>query len=89
MRIDEINARLAEIRADMEQRGDQLTEAEVAAYETEVQSLTTERAALMQTAERRNGLLAQLAQGDAGVSVRGAAFPAAPGTFSACIFRKA
>jgi len=71
MRIDEINARLAEIRADMEQRGDQLTEAEVAAYETEVQSLTTERAALMQTAERRNGLLAQLAQGDAGVSVRG------------------
>lgn len=64
LRIDEINARLAEIRADMEQRGDQLTAEEVTAYENEVQKLTEERAQLMQTAERRNGLLARIAEGE-------------------------
>lgn len=64
LRIDEINARLAEIRADTEQRGDQLTAEEVTAYENEVQKLTEERAQLMQTAERRNGLLARIAEGE-------------------------
>ena len=69
-RIEEINARLAEIRADMERRADALTEAEIDAYETEVQNLTTERAALMAAAERRNSLLSRIAQGSEGTVVR-------------------
>lgn len=69
-RIEEINARLAEIRADMERRADALTEAEIAAYETEVQNLTTERAGLMASVERRRNLLNQIAQGVEGTVVR-------------------
>ena len=68
-RIEEINARLAAIRADMEQRADALTEAEISAYETEVQNLTTERAGLMATVERRRNLLNQIAQGVEGTVV--------------------
>lgn len=69
-RIEEINARLAAIRADMEQRADALTEAEISAYETEVQNLTTERAGLIASAERRNNLLSRIAQGVEGAVVR-------------------
>lgn len=69
-RIEEINARLAAIRADMEQRADALTEAEISAYETEVQNLTTERAGLIASAERRNNLLSRIAQGVEGAAVR-------------------
>lgn len=69
-RIDEINARLAAIRADMEQRADTLTEAEITAYETEVQNLTAERAALLANVERRRNLLSQIAQGVEGTTVR-------------------
>lgn len=69
-RIEEINARLAAIRADMEQRADALTEAEISAYETEVQNLTTERAALLANVERRRNLLNQIAQGAEGTVVR-------------------
>lgn len=68
-RIQEIEERLAAIRADMEQRGDSLTADELAAYETEVQNLTQERASLQANAERRNALLGQIAAG-AGSTVR-------------------
>ena len=45
-RLQEIEARLQEIRSDLEKRGDQMTADEVNAYETETNQLKEERAAL-------------------------------------------
>lgn len=62
-RIEEIEARLAAIRSELETRGDQLTAEQITAFETEVRQLTEEREAIRQAAERRNGLLSQIAGG--------------------------
>lgn len=52
-RLQEIEARLQEIRSDLEKRGDQLTADEVNAYETETNQLKEERAALQAAAEKQ------------------------------------
>jgi len=69
MRIKEIEARLAAIKQEIEQRGDAMTAAEIDALEQETTQLTEERAGLIAAAEKRNGILDNIAKGD-GVSVR-------------------
>lgn len=62
-RRQEIEARLAAIRQDIETRGDSMNEEELAKLEEEVKKLTEERKQLEAAAERRNGLLSQIAGG--------------------------
>jgi HK97 family phage major capsid protein len=69
-RIQEIEARLAEIRADIEKRGAAINDADLSALETEVGALTEERAALIAAAEKRRGILAGIAEGTRGLTVR-------------------
>ena len=69
MRIKEIEARLAAIKQEIEQRGDAMTTAEIDALEQETTQLTEERAGLIAAAEKRNGILDNIAKG-AGVVVR-------------------
>ena len=69
MRIKEIEARLAAIKQEIEQRGDAMTAAEIDALEQETTQLTEERAGLIAAAEKRNGILDNIAKGG-GVSVR-------------------
>lgn len=57
MRIKEIEARLAAIKQEIEQRGDAMTAAEIDALEQETTQLTEERAGLIAAAEKRNGIL--------------------------------
>ena len=61
MRLREIEARLSEIRKDLEERGADLTAEKITAYESEIKNLQEERAALMDAAERRTALLASIA----------------------------
>ena len=68
-RIKEIEARLAAIKQEIEQRGDAMTAAEIDALEQETTQLTEERAGLIAAAEKRNGILDNIAKG-AGVVVR-------------------
>ena len=70
MRIKEIEARLAAIKQEIEQRGDAMTADEINALEKETKDLTEERAGLIAAAEKRNGILDNIAKG-AGVAVRG------------------
>ena len=56
-RLQEIEARLAAIANEIEQRGAELTAEQLTAFETEVNNLKTERAGLMAAAEQRNNLL--------------------------------
>ena len=56
MRIKEIEARLAAIKQEIEQRGDAMTAAEIDALEQETTQLTEERAGLIAAAEKRNGI---------------------------------
>ncbi len=63
MRIKEIEARLAAIKQEIEQRGDAMTAAEIDALEQETTQLTEERAGLIAAAEKRNGILDNLAKG--------------------------
>ena len=63
MRIKEIEARLAAIKQEIEQRGDAMTAAEIDALEQETTQLTEERAGLIAAAEKRNGILDNIAKG--------------------------
>ena len=69
MRIKEIEARLAAIKQEIEERGDALKAEEIDALENETKELTEERAGLIAAAEKRNGILDNIAKGG-GVSVR-------------------
>jgi len=62
-RGQEINARLQEINAEIEARGDAITAEELAAFEGEVETLTQERAGLIDVAQRRQNLLGGIAAG--------------------------
>ena len=69
MRIKEIEARLAAIKQDIEARGESMTAEEINALEQETAQLTEERAGLIAAAEKRNGILDNIAKGG-GVSIR-------------------
>ena len=64
MRIKEIEARLAQIKGELETRAAELTEAQIAEYEAEVAALQEERAQLMQAQEKRSALLTRIANGE-------------------------
>lgn len=68
MRIKEIEARLAAIKQEIEQRGAEMTAAEIDALEQETRQLTEERAGLITAAEKRSGILNTIAQGAGVVS---------------------
>lgn len=59
----EIEARLAEIRQIVQTRGEELSEAELSALETETKGLTDQRSALAAAQERRGNLLEAVASG--------------------------
>lgn len=61
MRLQEIEKRLAEIKNIITARGAELTAAELAEFEKEVNALNEERAAILDAAEKRNALLANIA----------------------------
>lgn len=63
MRITEIEARLAAIKQEIETRGDSMTAEEIDALEKETKDLTEERAGLIAAAEKRNGILDNIAKG--------------------------
>ena len=67
MNLQQIIARMAEIRADIEARSDQITAEELANYETEVNSLREQRTQLEAAAQTRQNLLASIADGTRGV----------------------
>ena len=69
MRIKEIEARLAAIKKEIEERGDAMKAEEIDALEKETEELTEERAGLIAAAEKRNGILDNIAKGG-GVSIR-------------------
>lgn len=69
MRIKEIEARLAAIKKEIEERGDAMKAEEIDALEKETKELTEERTGLIAAAEKRNGILDNIAKGG-GVSVR-------------------
>jgi hypothetical protein len=68
-RLQEIEARLAAIANEIEQRGAELTAEQLTAFETEVNNLKTERVGLMAAAEQRNNLLNSIAEGRSGGAV--------------------
>lgn len=55
MRLKEIEARLAEIKEELNTRAAELTDEEITKLETEVTDLQEERTALLAAAENRNG----------------------------------
>lgn len=63
-RRKEIEARLAQIKTELETRAAELTAEELAAFEKEVGELQTERAAIDAAIEKRNTLLATIAAGE-------------------------
>lgn len=63
MRIKEIEARLAAIKKEIEARGDAMKAEEIDALEKETKELTEERAGLIAAAEKRNGILDNIAKG--------------------------
>lgn len=63
MNIQEIEARLAAIRSELETRAAELTAEQIAAYEKEVGELKEQKKALIDNAERRNKLLNDIAGG--------------------------
>lgn len=69
MRIKEIEVRLAAIKKEIEERGDAMKAEEIDALEKETKELTEERAGLIAAAEKRNGILDNIAKGG-GVSIR-------------------
>lgn len=62
--LKEIEARLAQIKNELNTRGAELTEAEIAAFETEVGDLQEQRQALLDSAEKRKKLLEKIANGE-------------------------
>ena len=77
-RVQEIEARLAAIAKEIEQKGADMSAEQLAAFETEVNDLKTERAALVEAAEKRSSLLSSIAEGRNGTVVRSFPSPAAP-----------
>lgn len=78
-RLQEIEARLAAIASEIEQRGAELTAEQLTAFDTEVTALKTERAGLIAAAEQRNNILTSIAEGrSGGAVVRSFPSPAAP-----------
>lgn len=77
-RMQEIEARLAAIAKEIEQKGADLTAEQLTAYETEVNDLKAERAALTEAAEKRTSLLTSIAEGKSGAVVRSFPSPSAP-----------
>ena len=63
MTIKEIEARLAAIKKEIEERGDAMKAEEIDALEKETKELTEERAGLIAAAEKRNGILDNIAKG--------------------------
>lgn len=63
-RRKEIEARLAQIKTELETRAAELTAEELAALEKDVGELQTERAAIDAAVEKRNALLATIAAGE-------------------------
>jgi len=63
MKIKEIEARLAAIKKEIEERGDAMKAEEIDALEKETKELTEERAGLIAAAEKRNGILDNIAKG--------------------------
>nr|DAH16653.1 MAG TPA: major capsid protein [Caudoviricetes sp.] len=63
-RRKEIEARLAQIKTELETRAAELTAEELAALEKEVGELQTERTAIDAVVEKRNALLATIAAGE-------------------------
>lgn len=72
MNIQEIEARLAEIRQDIETRGEAIAVDELERYETEIATLTAERSRILSETERRSGLLGRIAAGTEGTTIRNA-----------------
>lgn len=64
MRLKAIEKRLGEIRQELTTRAAELKDEEITALEKEVTALQEERAAIIAQAEKRNALLAQIAEGD-------------------------
>ncbi|WP_099468331.1 phage major capsid protein [Konateibacter massiliensis] len=62
--LKEIEERLSQIRNELNTRAAQLTDAEITTLETEVTELTEQRAALIETAEKRKKLLERIAAGE-------------------------
>jgi HK97 family phage major capsid protein len=78
MRIEEIEARLAQIREELTKRAAELKEEEIAALESEVAALQEERDALKAAAERRRALLAKIAAGEPVEGEEGSESPSNP-----------
>lgn len=95
MNLQQIIARLAEIRADIETRGDQISAEELAGYESEIQNLTEQRNQLENAAQRRRQLLDNIASGTQGIvldapgSQRGAPAAAPADPYSTMEYRQA
>lgn len=68
MTIKEIEKRLAEIKQDIETRGEQMNAEEITSLEEETKKLTEERKNIMETVEKRNGILNNIAEGAGVVS---------------------
>ncbi len=64
MNRKQIEARLKAIKNEITTRGEELTEEELAGLETEVASLTEQRNAIIEAAERRTNLLTEIAAGN-------------------------
>ena len=64
MRLKEIEARLAEIKEELNTRAAELTDEEITKLETEVTDLQEERTALLAAAEKRKKLLERIAAGE-------------------------
>lgn len=68
MTIKEIEMRLAEIKQDIETRGEQMNAEKITSLEEETKKLTEERKNIMETIEKRNGILNNIAEGAGVVS---------------------
>lgn len=78
--MQEIEARLAAISNEIETRGAELTAEQITAFETEVNTLKQERAALVAANEKRSNLLTSIAEGrQAASTLRTFPSPAAGG----------
>jgi len=78
-RLQEIEARLAEIASDIETRGAELTAEQITAYNAEVDTLKAERTQLLAANETRAALLSSIAEGRAAGTTVVQNFPT-PGT---------
>ncbi len=79
MRLEEINRRLAEIKSETEQRGEQMSAEDLKKLKDEADKLIAERKQIMEQAEQRTQLLSAIAAGSTGTPV-GGVLPTAPDT---------